>query len=86
MKFVLNGCDICFIAEAPDDMTVRQLIEQADRIKPDWCACGVCSVDRIFGSGSEIETEIIFDYNDVRKASEDVSCQIKPKRIPIAFG
>ena len=83
MKFVLNGCDICFIAEAPDDMTVRQLIEQADRIKPDWCACGVCSTEKY---GFDPETEIIFDYNDVRKASEDVSCQIKPKRIPIVFG
>ena len=32
MRFILNGCDISFIAEAPEDMTVKQLVEQADRI------------------------------------------------------
>ena len=25
MKFVLNGCDISFIAEAPEDITLKQL-------------------------------------------------------------
>ena len=40
IKFILNGCDISFIAEAPEDMTVKQLVEQASRIQPDWCACG----------------------------------------------
>ena len=79
MKFILDGCDISFIAEAPEDMTVKQLIEQADRIKPDWCACGVCSVSN-HRLPADIETEIIFDYNDVRKANEEVSCTIKPKR------
>lgn len=73
MKFILNGCDISFIAEAPEDMTVKQLIEQADRIKPDWCACGVCK-----DTGYEnYPTEIVFDYNSVRKASDDVCCQIR---------
>ena len=28
IKFILNGCDISFIAEAPEDMTVKQLVEQ----------------------------------------------------------
>ena len=83
MKFVLNGCDISFLAEAPEDMTVKQLIEQADRIKPDWCACGVCSVERSGYKGLNMEPEIVFDYNDVKKTSEDVSCQIKPKQIHI---
>ena len=41
IKFVLNGCDISFIAEAPRDITLEQLIKQTDRIKPDWCACGI---------------------------------------------
>ena len=85
MKFILNGCDISFVAEAPDDMTVKQLIEQADRIKPDYCACGVCSIQASCYP-LDAETEIVFDYNDVKKTSEDVSCQIKPKRIPIMFG
>lgn len=73
VKFILNGCDISFIAEAPEDMTVKQLIEQADRIKPDWCACGVCK-----DTGYEnYPTEIVFDYNSVRKASDDVCCEIR---------
>ena len=25
MKFILNGCDIAFIAEAPEDITLKQL-------------------------------------------------------------
>lgn len=45
IKFVLNGCDILFIAEAPKDITLEQLLKQCDKIKPDWCACGICSLD-----------------------------------------
>jgi len=73
MKFILNGCDISFIAEAPEDMTVKQLVEQADRIKPDWCACGVCK-DTGY---EEYPTEIVFDYNSVRKTRDDVCCDIR---------
>lgn len=73
IKFILNGCDISFVAEAPGDMTVKQLIEQADRIKPNWCACGLCKADENDG------VEIIFDYNDVYKVGEDISCTIKDK-------
>lgn len=72
MRFILNGCDISFVAEAPEDMTVKQLIAQADRIKPDYCACGVCS-----DTGHEdFPTEIIFDYDDVKKVNDDVACSI----------
>ena len=71
MKFILNGCDISFVAEAPADITLEQLLKQCDRIKPDWCACGICSADE-----SE-EVEIIIDYNDIKKANDDVSCSIK---------
>ena len=34
MKFVLNGCDISFVAEAPADITLEQLLKQCDRIRP----------------------------------------------------
>lgn len=73
MKFILNGCDISFYAEAPEDITLKQLLKQADRIKPDWCACGICS-----SKHPDENTEIYFTYDDVVKASEDVSCTIKP--------
>lgn len=37
MRFVLDGCDISFVAEAPSDITLEQLLKQCDKIKPDWC-------------------------------------------------
>ena len=84
MRFVLNGCDIFFIAEAPEDMTLGQLIKQADRIEPDYCACGVCSLEYRYGTyghgGADFETEIFFSYDDVWKANEDVSCRIKGEK------
>ena len=76
MKFILNGCDISFIAEAPEDISLKQLLKQCDKIKPDWCACGICSYEKVYGSDENIETEIFFDYDSVRKASDDVSCRI----------
>lgn len=76
MKFILNGCDISFIAEAPEDITLKQLLAQCDKIYPDWCACGICSCERA-GYGENMDTEIIIDYNSIRKANDDVSCSIK---------
>jgi len=70
IKFWLDGCDISFVAEAPDDITLKQLLKQCDRITPMWCACGIRSVK------DDIEPEIIIDYNDIRKANDDVSCYI----------
>lgn len=71
MKFILNGCDISFVAEAPADITLEQLLKQCDRIVPDWCACGICSADETD------KVDIVIGYNDVRKVSENVSCRIK---------
>lgn len=75
MKFVLNGCDILFIAEAPADITLEQLIKQCDRIEPNWCACGICSLNKI-GFSEDVKTEIFIDYDDVTKANDNVSCKI----------
>ena len=74
MKFILNGCDISFIAEAPEDITLKQLLKQCDKIKPDWCACGICTYEKIYEK--EYEPEIIIGYDSIRKASDDVSCSI----------
>ena len=77
MKFILNGCDISFIAEAPEDITLKQLIEQCDKIKPDWCACGICSYEKEYGACKYVyEPEIIIGYDSIRKANDDVSCRI----------
>ena len=71
IKFVLDGCDISFIAEAPKDITLEQLLKQCDRIKPDWCGCGICSAEQ------DDEVEIIIDYDNVKKVNDDVPCRIK---------
>ena len=75
MKFILNGCDISFIAEAPEDITLKQLLKQCDKIKPDWCACGICSYEQIF-EDNDCKTDIIIGYDSIRKTSEDVCCTI----------
>lgn len=80
MKFILNGCDISFIAEAPEDITLKQLIKQCDKIIPDWCACGICSLD-YKGYGENLKTDIIIGYDSIKKTNEDVCCNIKEYNI-----
>lgn len=72
VKFLLNGCDISFTAIAPKDITLEQLLKQCDKIKPDWCACGICSYDF-----NEEDAEIIIDYDSIKKRDNSVSCSIK---------
>lgn len=74
MKFMLNGCDISFDAEAPNDITLEQLLKQTDKIKPDWCACGIRSLDE---SEQNLPIEIVIGYSEIRKTEEGVPCQIK---------
>lgn len=81
IRFMLNGCDISFVAEGPADMTLEQLVKQASRIEPDWCACGI---RKLFNQGKDglrgedaLPTEIIFDYEDVRKVDPNAPCSIK---------
>ena len=74
MKFILNGCDISFVAEAPADITLKELLKQCDKIKPNWCACGICSVKKM--GYENISPEIIIGYNSIEKTSDDVSCEI----------
>ena len=74
IRFWLDGCDIHFIAEAPEDITLKQLLKQCDRIEPYWCACGVRSLDK---DDEKFETEILIDYNDIKKVDETAECKIK---------
>lgn len=73
IKFWLNGCDIAFLAEAPEDITLKQLLKQCDKIKPNWCACGIRSPRH---GEEKWEPEIIIGYDSVVKADEDAECQI----------
>lgn len=75
IRFVLNGCDICFLAEAPRDITLEQLLKQADKIKPMYCACGICSYEKE-EYAKDTPPEIIFSYDSVHKANDDVACWI----------
>lgn len=73
IKFWLDGCDISFMAEAPEDITLKQLLAQCDKIQPDWCACGIRSP---YGAEKEHDPEIIIDYDSIRKADGIVYCEI----------
>jgi len=70
IKFLLAGCDISFVAIAPSDITLEQLLKQADRIKPHWCDCGVRSCN------DESKPEIEFGYDSVVKLDNDAPCFI----------
>lgn len=72
--FELAGCDISFIAEAPEDITLRQLLKQCNKIKPNWCSCGINNRDMEDYTKEDIE--ILIDYDSIRKTSDDVSCSI----------
>ena len=76
IKFKLDGCDISFYAEAPEDITLKQLLKQCDKIKPDWCACGIRSLDK---DEQNIETEIFIDYDSIKLRDGNVSCKIIEK-------
>lgn len=74
IKFLLAGCDISFVAEAPADMTVKQLLKQASKIKPDWCDCGIhYLVDTL----KNFPVEVSFDYDDVKKVDKHANFEIK---------
>lgn len=72
--FMLDGCDISFVAEAPEDITLKQLLKQCNKIKPNWCACGINNRD--MEDCTEEDVEILIDYDSVKKTNEDVSCYI----------
>ena len=72
---MLDGCDISFIAEAPEDITLKQLLKQCNKIKPNWCTCGINNRD--MEDYKEEDVEIIIDYDSVKKTNEDVSCRIE---------
>ena len=70
--FRLDGCDISFTAAAPADITLKQLLKQCDKIKPDWCACGIRSVKKY----SLKDVEIMIGYDSIEKVDEYCPCTI----------
>ena len=74
VKFWLKGCDISFMAEAPQDITLKQLLKQCDKIVPEWCDCGIGSIEE--EDKNEIP-QLLINYNKIVKTSDDVCCEIK---------
>lgn len=74
VTFILNGCDTCFKAVAPADITLRQLLKQCDRIVPLRCACGIKS-DFL----PEFPVEIAITYDSISKVDAYVDCRILPE-------
>ena len=74
MKFVLDGCDISITAEAPEDITLKQLLAQTDRIVPDWCTCGIYS-DKYH----DMDPEVRITYDDIEIISNMACCTLLPK-------
>lgn len=77
IQFYLDGCDICFVAEAPEDITLKQLLEQTDKIFPDYCACGIVSMEKkkLDFAKAYDKTEIFIDYDSIR-ADDSAACSI----------
>ena len=73
IKFRLAGCDIWFIAQAPNDITLEQLLKHCNRIVPDYCACGINNI----GIDEDDEVQLDIDYNDIQKLDEDAPCEIE---------
>lgn len=71
IRFLLNGCDINFIAEAPEDITLKELLAQTNKIRPDWCACGI----RSLAPNENFPTEVFITKDSVRLA-ENTSATI----------
>ena len=74
IKFMLDGCDISFVAEAPEDITLKQLLAQCDRIIPHWCGCGIRSINE---DDYNPEVELCITYDDIKKVSKYCNCDIK---------
>ena len=72
IKFLLNGCDISFVAEAPEDITLKELLAQTDKIKPDWCACGIRSLT----TDETYPTEVYITKNSVELTNNNVPATI----------
>lgn len=76
IKFVLNGCDIQLIAEAPGDITLEQLLKQCDKIMPSWCACGICTLPKA-DYPENVKTDVVIGYDSVMVAHDDANCRIE---------
>lgn len=70
MKFILDG----FIAEAPEDITLKELLKQTDRLIPDWCARGIRSCEE---EENNMSTDVYIEKSSISLAHECVPATIK---------
>lgn len=71
MKFTINGEEFCLIVEAPEDITLKQLLAQCDKIVPPCGVLGICSLEKAQRSPSD-PTDLIISYNSVRNVDDSV--------------
>ncbi len=70
MKFILNG----FVAEAPEDITLKELLKQTDRLIPDWCARGIRSCEE---EENDMLADVYIEKDSISLAHECVPATIK---------
>lgn len=75
--FLACGCDICYWVMAPKDITLEQLLKQFDRLKPDWCDCGIRSAEKVGWPGFTPDVDVSIDYDDVKIISEHADVHIE---------
>ena len=59
-------------------MAEKEYIERdviINDFKTGWCACGICSYEKVYDS--DYKSEIIIGYDSIMKTNDDVSCKIE---------
>lgn len=75
IRFAIKGNDDrYYVAEAPKDITLEQLLKQSDNIVGAYSAMGVGTYEEHFDG--EHPADIVFDYDSVVKASDNDSFNI----------
>lgn len=75
IRFAIKGNDDNrYVAEAPKDITLEQLLEQMDRIIGAYGAMGIGTYEENFDG--ERTTDFIFDYDSVMKTGYDTPYKI----------
>lgn len=69
--FEMSGCDISYIASAPEDMTIKELLDKVDEIKLLWCACGISKLTQ--KEQEEAKVEVAFTREKVQILDANVS-------------
>lgn len=62
--FEMSGCDISYIASAPEDMTIKELLDKVGEVKVLRCACGISKLTQ--KEQEEATVEVAFTKEKVQ--------------------